>query len=299
MVQPDGRRSFPEWRDSESQTRIRAAHAVDLQNVSVHHPGRSVLQHIDFYVREGDIWGIIGPEGGGKGTLLETIAGFISPTRGMVQVYGSQPCARLRRRLPVGYVSPYAPFSPIVPATVYDAVLMGAWGMGSWLPWSRKEHHLQTRYLLSMIRLDQLKDCPVNRLSPGRQQLIRIARALVNRPPLLLLDDPFRMMDAAGRSSVYELLNDLKAQYHLTAILTATEGEWLQPVCDRMACLNGTLLWQTPISQVSPDALKDPCNHHPVRKRNGLHHSRKERLTDLPPAPKNPPNSRRTMQFWR
>ncbi len=297
MVQPDGRRALPEWRNSE--TRSRAAHAVDLQNASVHHPGRPVLQHLDFYVREGDVLGIIGPAGGGKTALLETLAGLLAPSRGTVQVYGSLPCARLRRQLPVGYAPSFTPFPPDIPVTVYDTVLMGAWGAGSWLPWTRKEHHLQTRYLLSMIRLDQLGDCPVSRLSPGRQQLTRITRALVIRPLLLLLDDPFRMLDPEGRSLVYDLLNDLRAQYKLTVIVTASEGEWLQPVCTRVACLNGSLLWQTHVSQVTPEALKDPCNHHPVRKRNGFHRSRKERPTDLPPAPKTAPNPRRTMQFWR
>ncbi len=299
MVHEYGRRSIPVRRESETLPRIRAPHAVDLQNVSVHQPGRPVLQNLDFYVREGDVLGIIGPEGGGKGTLLETIAGFLSPSQGKVQIYGSQPNGRLRRQLPVGYVSPFAPFPPDVPATVYEAVLMGTWGTGSWLPWSRKEHHLQTRYLLSMIRLDPLKDCPAHRLSPGRQQLIRIARALVIRPRLLLMDDSFRMLDAAGRSLVQELLNDQKAQYKLTVIITTPEGEWVRPVCDRMACLDKTLLWQTHICQVTPEILQDPCNHHPVRTRNGFHRSRKDRHTELPPAPKNPPPPRRPMQFWR
>ena len=95
MVQPDGRRALPEWRNSE--TRSRAAHAVDLQNASVHHPGRPVLQHLDFYVREGDVLGIIGPAGGGNGSARNP-AYLLAPS-GNGPVYGSLPCARLRRQL--------------------------------------------------------------------------------------------------------------------------------------------------------------------------------------------------------
>lgn len=216
--------------------------AICLQSVSVHRSGTEVLHDIDLCVDEGVFLGIIGPNGGGKTTLLNVLLGRIRPSSGRVEVFGRKPSSR-RLRYQVGYVPQYQPIPQNFPATAYDVVLMGAYGVsGKFFPVKRQYKELASQ-LLYQVRLDHVMHKPIGHLSGGQQQRVFIARALITRPRLLLLDEPLRGVDAAGQSQFFDLLINLKREYDLTVVMVSHDIHLLSKFSEQIACLNQTIHW--------------------------------------------------------
>ncbi|RJP24949.1 MAG: ATP-binding cassette domain-containing protein [Candidatus Omnitrophota bacterium] len=222
---------------------VNYAPAVCMNNIAVSLNGREVLFDIDLCLEEGGFLGIIGSSGSGKTTLLNVILGLISPTEGSIEVFGGAPNARMRRAIPIGYVPQIQTIPPFFPATVFDMVLMGAYGtrrIGLPIKNEYKSHALS---LLAQMKLEHLIDHPIGRLSEGERQQVWLARALVVRPRLLLLDEPFRGVDASGKRCFFNLLFDLKEQFNLTVVMVSHEIDLLTRFSHRIACLNKTIHW--------------------------------------------------------
>jgi zinc transport system ATP-binding protein len=228
--------------------------AVCLSNITVLRGGREVLHNIDLCVDQGVFLGIIGPNGGGKTTLLNVILGAIQPVAGHVEVFGGNPCSRKLRHL-IGYVPQSQSIPEHFPATAYDVVLMGAYGVsGKFFP-VKKEYRDHARHLLTQVRLENLTDRPIGKMSGGQQQRVFIARALVTRPRLLLLDEPLRGVDASGQSKFFDLLLELKNQYDLTVIMVSHDIHLITRFSERIACLNRTVHWHDRSEFMNPQVL--------------------------------------------
>ncbi len=219
------------------------APAVCVQHVSVFRGIEEVLLEIDFCLEEGDFLGVIGPNSGGKTTLLNLILGTVSPSEGIIEVFGQNPYSVNRRRIPIGYVPQYQLIPKHFPISVYETVLMGTYGVnGRWLP-IKKEYKSQAHFLLAQLKLDHLMDESLDRLSFGEQQRVWLARALVLRPRMLLLDEPLQGLDALSQKRFFELLHDLKQQSELTVIMTSHNLDTMARFTNRIACVNKTLHW--------------------------------------------------------
>jgi ABC-type Mn2+/Zn2+ transport system ATPase subunit len=201
---------------------------------------------IDLRVAEGDFVGVVGPSGSGKSTLLKTIAGSVTPVVGSV--------AR-RKHAAVGYVPQVETVNWYFPVTVREAVLMARLG-GRALPWSSREERADADAVLLRLGLAGLGDRHIRELSGGQQQRVFIARALLGRPRLLLLDEPTSGVDVRTRHDVMHLIHDL---HHdgIAIVLTTHDLNGIASHLPRLVCLNKEIVATgRPSEVITPDVLE-------------------------------------------
>lgn len=223
---------------------------VRLENVWVQYDGKPVLEGVNLSIKEGDFLGIIGPNGGGKTTLLKVIIGLITPSRGKVSVMGKPPA---KSRENIGYVSQHNLFDHDFPISVWDAVLMGRNGRaGLFRRYSQRDKDMAESALKTVGMLDY-KDRQIGKLSGGEQQRVFIARALVTEPKLLLLDEPTASVDPTMQTEFYELLDKLKQQ--MAILLVSHDMSAVSIYVDDIACINQQLFYHGS-KEVGPEVLE-------------------------------------------
>jgi len=211
---------------------------VSLKDVSVRYDGITVLEDINLSIYEDDFLGIIGPNGGGKTTLLKTILGLVKPSQGRVSILGHPPDKA--RRL-MGYVPQYNLFDRDFPLNALEVVLMGRYSqVGLFKRYSREDKKLALNALASVGMLE-LKHRQIGSLSGGEQQRIFIARALVAHPQILLLDEPTASIDTPMQAGLYELLSELKRR--MAIVLVSHDISAVSIYVDKIACLNRRLFY--------------------------------------------------------
>ena len=223
---------------------------VKLEDVWVHYDGVPALEGVSLSINQDDFLGLIGPNGGGKSTLLKVILGLIRPNQGDVSVLGSTP---ERARKFIGYVPQYNLFDRDFPISVWDVVLMGCCGQRGILKrYSSEDKRLTARALETVEMLD-FKDRQIGRLSGGEQQRVFIARALVAGPKLLLLDEPTASVDAAMQTGFYELLEKLRQR--MAIVLVSHDVGAVSIHVNKIACLNHRLFYHGS-KELSPEDLE-------------------------------------------
>ena len=211
---------------------------VRLEDVWVRFDGVAILEGIDLSVYQNDFLGMIGPNGGGKTTLLKVILGLIRPSQGKVTVLGSTP---ERGRRFVGYVPQYSLFDRDFPVSVWDVVLMGRLGQAGRFRRYSEEDKKAALNVLETVEMLDFKGSQIGRLSGGQQQRVFIARALVSEPKLLLLDEPTASVDAPMMEEFYELLNRLKKR--MAIVLVTHDLSAVSIYVDTVGCLNRKLYY--------------------------------------------------------
>ena len=212
--------------------------AVELEKVSVRFDSKSVLEDINLKVCENDFLGIIGPNGGGKTTLLKVIAGLQEPTSGSVKVYG-KPLSMAGGI--IGYVPQMNRPDLAFPATVWDVVLTGRLNRRNFIkPYSEADREAALAALKAM-ELEDLKDEPIGKISGGQRQRVFIARALATEPKLLLLDEPTISVDRRLDTKFWEFLNELKSK--MAIIVVTHDISALSKYVNKIACLNRRLYY--------------------------------------------------------
>jgi zinc transport system ATP-binding protein len=209
---------------------------VFLEGVSVYLDGILVLKDIEFEIYRNDFLGIIGPNGGGKTTLLKVILGLIKPDTGVVEVFGKSP---VDARSEVGYVPQYAHFDRNFPISVLDVVLMGLNGIKGFLGRYSKEDREKSLEALETMEMLDYKDKQIGSLSGGQIQRVFIARALVSQPELLLLDEPTTSVDKRIETEVYDILEELRE--NIAIVMVSHDMVVLSKHVSRIACLNREL----------------------------------------------------------
>ena len=223
---------------------------VKLEDIWVHYDGVPILEGICLTVAHGDFLGIIGPNGGGKTTLLKVILGLITPSRGRVSVMGKPP---QKSRGSIGYVPQHNLFDRDFPISVRDVVLMGRYGRaGLFRRYSRDDERAADSALKTAGMLDY-KDRQIGKLSGGEQQRVFIARALAAEPGLLLLDEPTASVDPAMQAELYELLKELKRQ--MAIVLVSHDISAISIYVDDIACLNRQLFYHGS-KEIGPEVLE-------------------------------------------
>lgn len=190
---------------------------IDVDGVSFRYPERrtDALADATFAVSVDEWVGLLGPNGGGKTTLLRLLLGQLTPRCGRIEVLG-QPPARARRR--VGYVPQHAKIDPGVPATVRDIVLLGRLGGGSWGPSFSRSDHSAAAAALEEANCADLADLPWRSLSGGQQQRVLVARALAAEVDLLLLDEPTTGIDFHRERELLRLLERLNQRLPIVMV---------------------------------------------------------------------------------
>ena len=209
---------------------------ISLKDIWVYFDSVVVLQNINLTVREGEFLGIIGPNGGGKTTLLKVILGLIRPAQGEVKVFGKDPA---KARGLIGYVPQYSFFDLSFPISVFDTVLMGRY-QGILKRYSIEDKKAATD-ALKAVDMWELKDEPIGQLSGGQRQRVFLARAIARQPKLLLLDEPTTSIDPQIQESFYKMLLELKKK--MTIVMVTHDISAVSVYVDKVACLNRELFY--------------------------------------------------------
>ena len=209
---------------------------VSLKKVCVRLNGMPVLEDITCSVAPNDFLAVIGPNGGGKTTLLKVILGLIEPDSGEVRVFGKSP--RLGRK-DIGYLSQHTVYDPNFPISVFEAILMGRY-RGILRRYSREDREAADE-ALENVGLFDVRNRQIGRLSGGQRQRVFLARAMARNPRLLLLDEPTASVDPETQQSFYELLATIRER---TAIVLVTHDIGvISSRVESVACLNRRLFY--------------------------------------------------------
>jgi zinc transport system ATP-binding protein len=209
---------------------------IEVVNMSIHLGSHVVLENVNLTVYQNDFLGVVGPNGGGKTTLLKALLGLLEPSEGEVRVLGKKPALSRRR---VGYVPQYGEFDRQFPASVWDVVLLGRLPYaGIFCNFSQNDRY-QVQIALEKAGIWELKNAPAGSLSGGQRQRMLIARALVAEPSLLFLDEPAAFVDARAEQDLYALLKELNRQ--ITILLVTHDIGVISSHVTRIACVNRKL----------------------------------------------------------
>jgi zinc transport system ATP-binding protein len=215
--------------------------ALAFRDVWVRRGGKFVLRAIDFAVPPGSVFGLIGPNGGGKTTLLKVALKLLEPSQGEVLIFGKPWHAYPAPAPSIGYTPQHHHHLPRFPVSVRQVVQMGRYGkVGLCRPLSQADRHT-VEHCLELVGMLPLARRPIDELSGGQKQRVFIARALAGDPKLLLLDEPTAGVDTAARDQFYALIQDLQQRLALTVILATHDIAMVLKYCDLVGCLNETL----------------------------------------------------------
>lgn len=191
--------------------------AVELRGVTFRYPGRDepTLEDVDLRLGPQGFLGLVGPNGGGKTTLLQVILGLLRPQEGTVRVFGRPP-QEIRDR--IGYVPQHARLDVAVPADVLDVVLTGRLHRSSWGPFYPKTDRSAARQALERAGAGDLERSAIRELSGGQRQRVLIARALAAEPRLLLLDEPTTGIDMHREKALLRLLLELNEELPIVMV---------------------------------------------------------------------------------
>lgn len=201
-----------------------------------------VLENVHLWLSEGDFLGLIGPNGSGKTTFIRCVLGLLKPDHGQIRLFGEPLSHDNRKR--IGYVSQKAnSFNTHFPATVFEVVSTGLYGKVGLFRRLSRRHQNQIHEAIASVGLTSFQKRPIGRLSGGQQQRVFIARALVGRPNLLILDEPTVGVDAQSSDRFYDLLEELRKEYQLTILLVTHDIDVMAEKVDRVAFLNKRIIF--------------------------------------------------------
>ena len=210
---------------------------INIEDLSFSFGEVPVLQGVNLQIGAGEFVGLVGPNAGGKSTLLKLILGLLEPQVGCVRVLGAPP-SQSRRRL--GYVPQYPSFPRDFPISVEQVVLMGRLGIGPGVGWYRAADREAADRALGEVEAQDLSRRRIGTLSGGQLQRVLLARALVGQPEILILDEPTANIDQRLESDIFDLLAVLNER--LTILVVSHDIAFISSYVGRVACLNRTLI---------------------------------------------------------
>ncbi|NMC10031.1 MAG: metal ABC transporter ATP-binding protein [Methanothrix sp.] len=229
---------------------------VSIRGLWVYHRTHPVLEDINLDLEEGDFLGLIGPNGGGKSTLLKVMLGFIKPDRGTVLIFGKSPQAARGR---IGYMPQKTLFDQNFPVKALDVVLMGRYSRSGLLRRYGREDRDAAMRALEAVGMGVHAEREIGALSGGEQQRVFVARSLVSDPRLLLLDEPTSGVDSAQQTEFYDLLSHLNRDMGIAIVLVSHDITAVSTHVKKIACLNQRLYYHGSRELTREDIEKAYC----------------------------------------
>lgn len=219
---------------------------IEVKDINYHYNEHPVLEHISFSVHVGDYMGIIGPNGGGKTTLLKIILGLLVPKGGEVKIFG-QDIAQFRERYLLGYVSQRAAHAEFYfPATVEEVVRSGRTARIGLMKRFCPEDREAVAMAMDVADIAPLKTRLIGELSGGERQRVFIARALAGKPGILILDEPVVGVDIASKEKFYSFLTHLNHECNITILFVSHDVGAIAHEVNDILCLNRRLICHGP-----------------------------------------------------
>jgi ABC-type Mn2+/Zn2+ transport system ATPase subunit len=221
------------------------------KGVTVELGGKRILDDVSFWIPKGEFVCLCGPNGAGKSTFLKTVLGVIEPTHGSVEILG-RPAGTANKS--VGYVPQRKTFDHDFPATAVELIVANL--RGTWPLRVRADERERARSVLRRVGGEKLIDKPLAGLSGGETQRVFLARALVNDPALVILDEPTAGVDVRGRHEFLEILAEISASDELAAILVTHNPAAISRCAERVVYLEGRLIaWGLPHELLGQESL--------------------------------------------
>lgn len=220
---------------------------ISFKQVDFKYGATPILKQISFSIQPGEFIHIIGPNGGGKTTLLKLLMGFLKPSSGEIKIAGKS----LQKNLGlIAYVPQVFSFDKLFPISVFEVVLSGRLSKRSvWGRYSKKDRE-KAMEALEKVDMQDYKDFPIGELSGGQVQRVLIARALSSDPEILLLDEPTSCIDHSTQLEIDQILKKLKGK--LTLLMVTHDLDHIGKQSDRVFCIHGHL------SELKPGEV---CQH--------------------------------------
>ena len=224
--------------------------AITIANLFFSYDGREILSDVNLSIRSFDSICIVGPNGGGKTTLMKLMIGLLSPDRGDILIYGRRP--EEAKKL-IGYVPQYAEYDKQFPISVKEVVCMGRLGNSFTGRYTRNDWD-QTMTALSEVGLEQFADRAFSALSGGQRQRALIARALASGGEILILDEPTANIDQETEQHLFELLGELNQR--MTILMVTHDVGFASKFFKRIACVNRRVVIH-PTSELTGELIKE------------------------------------------
>ncbi|NMA90714.1 MAG: ABC transporter ATP-binding protein [Amphibacillus sp.] len=214
---------------------------VTIKNLSYAYEDKIALNDINLDIHEGDFLGLIGPNGGGKTTLIKLLLGLIPIQQGSIHLFG-QDIKHFKDSNNIGFVSQKSnAFNRGFPATVREVVATGLVAKVGYFKFFTKAEHQKVMKAIETVGMSEYIDQNIGDLSGGQQQRIFIARAIVSDPKLLILDEPTVGIDTEHVQKFYQLLNQLNQENNITLLLVSHDIGTVTKYANGVACLNKVL----------------------------------------------------------
>ncbi len=229
---------------------------IDIKNLSFAYDKQVVLEDIDLTVELKDFLAIIGPNGGGKSTLLKLILGLYPYKKGKISVLSNNPNSNLSQ---IGYVPQDTNINTDFPIKVIEVVLMGHKSTKRKLFGYTKDELSSALNALKQVDMKELAQKKIGSLSGGQRQRVMIARALCANPQILILDEPTSSIDIAGQKEIYQLLQKLNKK--ITIIVVSHDISVIVEYANRVAHINKTLSYHDISNQENNFHIADDNEH--------------------------------------
>ncbi|MFC5701079.1 metal ABC transporter ATP-binding protein [Cohnella faecalis] len=200
---------------------------ICLDQLSFAFGPQQVLSDLSFTIRERDFVGLIGSNGAGKTTLLRTIVGLLKPTSGKVSLFGTA-AERFKDWQWIGYVPQRNHFNPLFPATVREVVLSGLYGRRKLFKRISRSDITRSEDALRTLHIEDLADKRIGALSGGQQQRVFLARALINNPKLLILDEPLTGIDTETQQNFFHLIRHMHQKHNITFLMVSHDMDMVR-----------------------------------------------------------------------
>ncbi len=207
---------------------------VEISDLKVEYPEVKALDNVSFSIDESDFLGIIGPNGAGKSTLFSCMLGLLTKYTGTIKFFGQDIRKSQNYLKQIGYVPQKPVFEKNFPATVKDVIKMA---------WTNSSDEEYIENVLQQVWMHELGDRRIGALSGGQQQRVFIAKALVNKPKILILDEPATGVDVQSSEIFYSILRELHEKQNITIIWSSHDMDAVNKLANKVACLNRTLFF--------------------------------------------------------
>ncbi|GAF81913.1 unnamed protein product [marine sediment metagenome] len=216
---------------------------IEVKDISFNYGPVKVLQDVTFPIQQGDFLAIIGPNGSGKTTLIKIILGLLKPSNGKVRILG-KPAEEFDEWHKIGYVPQQVThIDPFFPASVREVVAMEFLSKKKFPRLTKREEELCIEKALKQVGMEYFKNWRIGRLSGGQQQRVFIARAIVNEPHILFLDEPTTGVDSETQEHFYNMLDTLNEKKGITIVLITHDTGIVNKHVSQVACLNQQLAY--------------------------------------------------------